>query len=221
MVKIVCDSGPLISFSDTCLINVLGFLSKRGAEFLIPRSVEQEIVSTPLKIRRYAFSAVRLHKAIDDGVLKVVDVDNLLVDRIMRAANGVFSVRGNALKILHAGEVAALAACKKYNCEALVIDEKTTRLLIEDPALLQEKISDEYHARVAVNSKNLAEFNALTKGVQILRSTDLAAVAAKKGYFTSFGKHSQQAFQTSIYALKQAGCSVSEKEVSDYQAIKL
>ena len=221
MVRIVMDSGPLISFSDTCLINVVSFLRQRGAEFLIPRSVEQEIVSTPLKIRRYAFSAVRLHKAIDDGDLKVVNVNVNLVERITIAANSVFSVRRQPLKILHAGEAACLAAYKEFNCGALAIDEKTTRLLIEDPELLQENIGDEYRSKVFVNSNSLNQFNSLTKGVEILRSTDLATVAAKRGYFNSFGKHSRQAFQTSIYALKQAGCSVSEKEVSDYQAIKI
>lgn len=221
MVKIVCDSGPLISFSDTCLIKVMHFLSSKNAEFLIPPSVEREIVSTPLKIRRYAFSAVRLHKAIDDGDLKVVGVDADLVDRIARAANSIFSIRGKPLKILHAGEAASLAVYKQHSCSALAIDEKTTRLLIEDLELLSEHISEEYGSRVFVNPKMLSEFNALTKGVEILRSADLLAIAAKKGYFASFGKHEQQAFQTAIYALKQAGCSLSEKEVSDYQNIKL
>ncbi len=221
MVKLVCDSGPLISFSDTCLINIVSFLRQRGAEFIIPRSVEQEIVSTPINIRRYQFSAVRLHKAIDDGDLKIVDADQQLVESISNAANSVFSVRGNQLKILHAGEVACLAVYRKFNCSVLVIDEKTTRLLIEDPELLREKISDEYSAKVIVNQKSLDEFTSLMKGVQILRSSDLAAIAAKRGYFNSFGKHSGQAFRAAIYALKQAGCSLSEKEVADYQKLKL
>lgn len=221
MVRIVMDSGPLISFSDTCLIKIAAFLREKGAEFIIPKSVEQEIVSTPIKIKRYAFSAVRLHKAIDDGDLKVVNVNNSLVERITAAANSVFSVHGQPLKILHAGEAACLAAYKEFNCACLVIDEKTTRLLIEDPELLQENIADEYRTRVFVNSKKLNEFNSLTKGIEILRSSELAAIAAKKGYFNSFGKHKEQAFHSAILALKQAGCSLSEKEVSDYQNIKL
>ena len=72
-----------------------------------------------------------------------------------------------------------------------------------------------------MDNQRLAEFNFLTKGVKMIRSADLAAVAAKRGYFKSFGKHEQQAYGTAISALKNAGCSVSEKEVADYQAVKL
>ncbi len=220
MTRIICDSGPLISFSDTCLVNVLKFLKQRGAEFVIPGSVQREIVETPLKIRRYAFSAVRLHKSIDDGDLKLVNPNENTINQIASAANSIFSVRGNTLKILHAGEAACLAAYKQFKCDALAIDEKTTRLLIEDPALLQEKMFEEYGSKVVMNKKSLDAFAMLTSGISIIRSTELLAVAAKRGYFNSFGEHKDQAFYTAIYALKQAGCSISEKEVSDYQKLK-
>ncbi len=221
MNKIVMDSGPLISFSDTCLVNIVSFLKKRGAEFFIPKSVEEEIVTTPIKVRKYAFSAVRLHKAIEDGDLKVFSVNNRKVERILSAANQAFFLRGKPLRLLHAGEAECLIACRELSASALVIDEKTTRLLIEDAELLQETISDEYGAEVSVNKRKVKEFGELTNGIEILRSADLAATAAKRGYFSSFGKHAGQAFHTAILALKNAGCSLSEKEVAYYQSLNI
>ncbi len=220
MNRIVCDSGPLISFSDTCLINVVSFLSKRGVEFIIPKLVEKEIFFTPIKIHRYAFSAARLHKAVHDADLRLVTVNQRIVRQVEDAANNVFSIREKPLKILHKGEIEALVAFKQYNCSALVVDEKTTRLLIEDPELLQDSISDEYGTEVSVNLKKLKEFNNLTKNIEILRASDLTAIAAKRGFFNSFGKHSNEAFHSAIYALKYAGCSLSEKEVAYYQSLQ-
>ena len=216
----MCDSGPLISFSDTCLISVLPFLAKLGAEFLITPAVEKEIVLNPINVHRYAFSAIRLHKTIDDKLLRVIDVDSHLMNRIMNSANAAFLLRGKPMKLIHAGEAACLAAYKQNGCSALAIDEKTTRLLIENPALLADNISEQFGQRIIVDKRSLDEFTSLTSGIEIIRASELLAIATKNGYFDSFGKHKEQAFHTAIYALKQAGCSLSEKEVNDYQKLK-
>ena len=218
---IICDSSTLISLSDTCLIKVLPFLREHGGKFLIPQSVQQEIVSTPIHIKRYAFSAVRLQKAIDDHDLEVIEPDQNLLQRLVNSANSVFSVRGRPLQILHAGEAACVAAYSKYKCAALAIDEKTTRLLIEDPEKLRENISQEYGAKVALNTKALGEFTIATRGMQILRSSDLVAMAGKLGYFNSFRMRKDDALHSAIYAIKNAGCSLSESEVEEYQQMKL
>lgn len=218
---ILCDSSTLISLSDTCLIKVLPFLREHGGKFLIPQSVQQEIVSTPLHIKRYAFSAVRLQKAIDDHDLEVIEPDQNLLQKLVNSANNVFSVRGRALQILHAGEAACVASYAKYKCSALAIDEKTTKLLIEDPEKLRERIAQEYGAKVALNTKALAEFTNATLGIQILRSSDLVAVAGKLGYFAPFRSRKEDALHSAIYAIKNAGCSLSESEVQEYQQMKL
>ncbi|MFH0713866.1 MAG: hypothetical protein V1722_04895 [Candidatus Micrarchaeota archaeon] len=221
MSKIVCDSGPLISFSSTCLVKVLRFLSHKGGEFLIPRAVESEIVLKPINVSRYAFSALRLRKSIEDGDLEIVNVDQSLVDSIVHYANSSFSIRGKQLRLLHSGEAACLAVYKQFKCDALAIDEKTTRLMVEDPALLQENISLAYNARVMVNQKAISEFTNLVGKVNVIRSSELLVAAARRGYFDSFGSDAEPAFHAAIYSLKNAGCGLSEKEVQDYQVVKL
>ena len=221
MAKIICDSGALISLSDTCLIKVVAFLAQRGAQFVVPRVVVDEIVNTPLQIKRYAFSAVRLRKAIDDGDIKVVNSDVSLMQRLLDAANTIYSIRGKPLKIFHGGEADCLAAYFANKCDALAIDEKTTKLLIEDPEKLHKAIAGEYGASISVNQTALTEFTKLTKGVQILRSSDLTAIAAKRGYFNSFNARRAEAFHSAIYAIKNAGCSLSDGEIAEYDAIKL
>jgi len=136
-------------------------------------------------------------------------------------ANNVYSIRGKPLKILHGGEADCLAAYFANKCDALAIDEKTTKLLIEDPEKLHKAIAGEYGANISVNSTALAEFTKLTKGIQIIRSSDLTAIAAKRGYFDSFNARKAEAFHSAIYAIKNAGCSLSEDEISEYQAMKL
>lgn len=219
--KVICDSGPLISLSNNCLFNVISFLSQRSnVDFIIPSGVEDEIVNTPIKISKYAFAAMRFKKAIIEKEITIVNSKNLLVQKIKNTANNTYHLRGKPLQILHKGEAECLAAYQEYKCQALVIDEKTTKLLIEAPERLQEVMQREYKEKINFNDKAAREFAKLTPNVQILRSTELVAIAMQKGYFDNFPEP-KEAYAAALTSLKNAGCSVTEGEIKELRSFTL
>ncbi|MFH0922848.1 MAG: hypothetical protein V1811_02200 [Candidatus Micrarchaeota archaeon] len=222
MVSLTCDSSSLIALAETCNLGVLGFLSKEaGASFLIPPFVKDEIISRPLKAREHAFSALRLRKQLDDGFLRISSSPSIMRDthEVLNAANTLFRVRGKHLKLLHDGEAQALALFKSAKVDALLVDEKTLRLLIESPKTLAVKIEGEYDETVEIDEKSANKLKKYTRGVFVMRSSELLAVAFKKGFFDSFGSGSQDVFQAAVFALRKAGCSLTNNELSAYNTV--
>ncbi|MEW5955901.1 MAG: hypothetical protein AB1626_05210, partial [Candidatus Micrarchaeota archaeon] len=184
MPGIVCDSSTLISLSDTCNIECLYFLrSSSSASFLIPPSVYNEIITCPLHIPRFEFSAIRLRKALEDGAFHEVTAPQIeqRTREVMEAANNSFRLDGKPLSLLHEGEAQCLAAYTAAGATALAIDEKTTRLLIEDPHKLLQALKEEYRGHLSVDERSLGRFAEKTRGVQIIRSAEIIAAAAPKG----------------------------------------
>jgi predicted nucleic acid-binding protein len=212
----------LISLADTCNIDALYFLKQRmGAKLLIPPSVYDESIARPLKVWRYEFSAVRIMKAFQDKVLELVEAPELDKEAkaIVDSANALFEVDGKPLKILHEGEAQCLAALALAPNAALLVDEKTTRLLIEAPELLLKTLKSEYSGEVKIKEDVLEDLRAITLGTRALRSSEVLAIAGRRGYFSSYGKISDEAFHASLAALKSAGCSISFDELKEYAEI--
>ena len=74
MSKIVFDTSTILSFSGSCLINLLGNLAKQDyLEVIIPQGVMEEAVNKPMSIKRFELSALRVLKGVKDGWINVVD----------------------------------------------------------------------------------------------------------------------------------------------------
>ena len=226
MTAIVCDSSSLISLAETCNIAALAFLRERSqARFVIPPSVHREIITCPINIPHLEFSAVRLNKLVVDGIVSVVSSPQLAAStrEILYLANSVFRLDGRPLEIVHAGEAECLAAYSSANASALAIDEKTTRLLVEDPEKLYSVIREEHaHAgNLWIDKPSLERFRQRTAGMQVLRSSELLASAALKGFFSEYGDFADQAFHAGVFALRRAGCSLTGGEISEYRNVRL
>ena len=223
MSLIVCDSSSLISLSDTCNIDVLRFLCGHGGEFAIPPAVEEEIVKHPAQLKQYAFSAVRLRKLVDDGIVRTDAPQRLASEKqaVENAANGAIRVDGKPLRLIHAGEAECLALLRISQApqKTLLVDEKTTRLLIESPKTLVERLRREYKANVEIDDAAMRAFQTGLESVSVVRSTELLAVAASLGFFADYGSAAQDAVHTALGALQLAGCSVSSNELRDYAKI--
>lgn len=220
MPRIVCDSSSLISLVDTCTSGVLSFLRERaGARFVIPPGVYDELVSRPLGIKRYGYSAVRLRRMVEAGVLEVQKSEGLQprTEEFLGLANTAFFVEARPLRILHEGEAECLASLHGTRKPLLLVDEKTTRLLLEDPKRLKELMQGEYQRKVTVNDSNLARFRQLAGEVFVVRSTELVALAVRRGFFAEYGEERLEAFHSSLYALRYAGCSISSDELVEYE----
>ncbi|MFQ5406354.1 MAG: hypothetical protein ACE5DI_04315 [Candidatus Micrarchaeia archaeon] len=222
MSRLVCDASSLISLSSTCNIEVLKFLKGKNARFLIPPAVHSEIVSRPIQIRKYQFSAVRLRNALTTKSLEVTSVEKLKLktQEVMNTANNSFFVEERPLRLVHDGEAECVALYDFVNANALLIDEKTTRMMIEDPLRLQKVLQSEYKASVDVNSKNLSAFSKITKNMFVTRSSEILAAAAKKGFFSEY-KDPSLALRAAVYALKESGCSLTNKELKGFESVKV
>ncbi|MEM4389763.1 MAG: hypothetical protein QXG98_03795 [Candidatus Micrarchaeia archaeon] len=216
--SVVCDSSALISLTDSCFLPLLYELKKhmRGA-FLITPTVRYESIEHPMKIREHAMAALRLLNAERDGVIQTVTKE-LKSEReeILRITNNLFLINGRPLNLVQAGEAEALALAVETGVRDILIDERTTRMLIEAPLALREHMEKEFEESIKVNEGNLRRLAELTRGLNAFRSCELIALAFERGYFRKYGEAERQALEAALYAVKFAGCGVSFEEIDSY-----
>jgi hypothetical protein len=216
---LIFDAGPLINFSMNGLLDSLEKLKQNfKGEFLITKEVKKEIIDHPKTVKRFELGAIRLEQLYNKGVFKLADinpeeVDELrrLRDNFMQKANSMFKTKKRDVHLLDKGECAALALStilkRKTKQDApLVIDERTTRIICENPGNLKKLMEKKLHTSIKAN---VASYD-LFKGFKIIRSTELAYIIHKKGLFKL---DHPKAFEAIVYGLKFKGCSISEKEV--------
>ena len=96
------------------------------------------------------------------------------------------------------------------DAEIIVVDEKTTRLLIENPKKLHIIINHNLHSKVILDKNNLSEFAKMTKNVKIIRSVELAAVSYERGlldkYVPNIDNARQILLQSVLWGFKLNGC---------------
>jgi len=217
---VICDSGVLISLTSACLDNLLYFFSERHkVRFIVPPSVEYEVVDRPMQgdLRKHLFSALRIKEAINDGVVAVVDanVENE-ARRIMNAANATFYMKGKPIKLIHYAESEMLALALELGVDNIVIDERTSRLLIEAPFKLKQHMESEFQVNIMVNKNSFRELASRISQLKTLRSSELVMLAYENGYFKSFNKIELAALEAALYKMKFSGCSISFEEISGY-----
>ncbi|MFA5106063.1 MAG: hypothetical protein WC506_03825 [Candidatus Micrarchaeia archaeon] len=217
---IICDSSSLIALTDTCFLPALSVLSNHlNGNFIIPQSVEDECVNTPVNNKNYALNALRIKHAIDRGVIRVCAIDASQGAReIMGVANGIFYLSGKPLALIQLGESEILALCGSFGIKNVLIDERTTRLLIESPLSLKDHFEEEFGRSIGVNEENLRKFESMTKGLSLFRSSEILITAYEKGYFSSLDKLQVRTLEAALYSLKFSGCSISFEEISDFLA---
>jgi hypothetical protein len=217
---ILCDSGVLISLTAGCLDSLLYFFAEHHhMRFVIPPSVEYEAVTRPLQsnLRKYLFSAIRIKDAIEDGVVVVVDAKvEDQTRRIMNSANNLFYVKGKPLRLIHYGESEMLALALELGIPNILIDERTTRMLIEAPFRLKEHLESEFKVNVMVNKGSYKELESKIGSLKAMRSSELVMLAFENGFFKNFAKLQKEALEAALYKMKFSGCSISFDEITSY-----
>lgn len=214
--RLVFDSSSLISVSQSCLVNVLGSLrDKMGAEFVVPQAVYREAVERPISIKRFELNAIRIKRGVEKGWFSVRAVkDQRLFGEIDALANSCFSVRGKPVRLLQLGEVEALALVRELEADALVIDERTTRMLVESPNQLKKIMEARRRNSVSVEQRQVREFGNLFKETSIARSVELVALAFQLGILGEELPKGRQSLEAALFALKYSGCAVSSREIN-------
>ncbi len=220
---ILCDSGSFISLTTSCLDPILYFLSEKfHVRFVIPAVVRHETVTYPLEkgLKQYAFSAIKIKEAIKDGVISAVDVDvSMQGERLLRAANNIFYVKGRPLQLIQRGEAEMLALARELDVRDILIDERTARMLIEAPLSMKDHLAEEFGVNVMLDRKALNDFGSYVKGMSAMRSSELVMVAYENGYFDHFDELKHEALEAALYKVRFSGCSIRFDEIEEYMRI--
>ena len=219
---LIFDSGVLINLAQSCLLSIFRDLNKTfQGEFIIPDTVKYETIDHPIKIKKFGWGAMRIKALLDDEIIKLPETEELVTEKelrektneVMDRINNAFSSDGKSIHLVERGESECLALSlllsERKIENAVVIDERTARMVCEDPEKLQKLMSEKLEAKLELKENGLKEF----QKIKVLRSPELMYIAYKKGLIDS-DTHKLEAM---LYGLKFGGCSISEKEV---QAIK-
>ncbi len=226
MKSLIFDAGPIISLTTNDLLWILEPLKKNfKGKFYLTEAVKHELVDRPLETKKFKFEAIKVEKMIEDGILEIID--NAFIrentPNLLNTANQIFKAYDYDMRIVHFAEMSVIAAAANLNSDAIAIDEKTTRLLIENPRRVGDILKNTLHTPISVNEKNLKDFSDFSKGIKIIRSVELVTMAYEKGYLDEFITKIPDArrnlLESVLWGVKLNGCAVSKDEIE--QILKL
>ncbi len=216
---LIFDASSLITLSMNCLTSILSDLKKKfGGKFIITKSVKYETVDKPLQIKRFELEALRINELIKNNIVEPPSSVGIDEDKIREKArdlvkriNYSYIARGEFMNILHEGELSCIAlsllASEKGMENVIVIDERTTRMIIEKPENLRRLFEIKLHTKV-----QLKDDLSFLKKIKIIRSSEIAYTAFKQGLIPLKNGNVLDAL---LYATKFKGCSISGQEIEE------
>ncbi|MBI5393154.1 hypothetical protein HZA96_04755 [Candidatus Woesearchaeota archaeon] len=231
MKTLVFDSGPIISLTINNLLWILDPLKKKfNGEFIITPSVYQEVITQPLSTRKYKLEALQVLPYINKKTLDIYynksiqDYAQYLLDLI----NGCFKAFGNDIQLVHFAEMEVVSCAKFLKAEAIVIDERTTRKLIEDPEGHMRYLEKKLGAKITVDKEKFQKMKEELKGLRVIRSIELAVISYELGLYKEFtsAKIKQMDLNKAVlegvlWGIKLNGCSVREEEINEIVNLEL
>lgn len=229
MKALLFDAGPIISLTTNNLLWLLEPLKEKfGGEFFVTEGVRRELVDRPLQTKKFKFEALQVQHKIERKVLSLID-DNKVRKKAMQLldlANGIFYVNNkHYLKVLQLGEIESLAAARLMNIPFIVVDERITRLLLENPGEMEQLLEKRLHRDVHVDRGRLAKLHKEVEGVKLIRSAELVAMAYELGildeFITSVPQARKELLEAVLWGVKLNGCSMGQEEIDDIVGIEL
>ena len=216
------DTGPIISLTTNNLLGLLTNLKEKyKGSFYITNSIRRELIERPLETKKFKFEALQVIRCVGANVLEVFDSKELRKKtlHLLDLANKCFKADGRAIQIAHYAEISGVAAAVLNNAEAFVVDERNTRMLIEDPIRLKKILSRKLHRGISIDKNNLNDFSKITKGVKLIRSVELVSVAYElkllDKYLVNVPNPKRTLLEAVLWGVKLNGCSVSEREITE------
>lgn len=215
------DAGPVISLVMARLDFILLSLKKEfGGKFYITPAVKKELIERPLTIKRFEFEALQVIKLFRDGVFEEYkDVPQDRVKELIELANTTFTIKNKNMDVIQSGEVESVASALELGA-AVVMDERTLRLFIENPPELRKLLARRFQKIVVANDKKMDRFSKELKDVKIIRSIELAALAFRLGLLDQFQPSEipqgrEVLLESALWATKINGCAVTEPEIDE------
>lgn len=226
MKSLIFDAGPIISLTTNNLLGLLNTLKQKyDGKFYISEIVKKELVDKPLASKKYKFEALQVLRALENSVIEVYRDNRVigLTDRILELSNQSYKAYGHFINIIHYAEAQSLATALHLNSDALVVDERTIRLLVENPKACQEVLKKTLHTTIEVNEENIFRIQDMAKNVKIIRSVELVIVAYEMGllkkYILNIPNAKRTLLESILWGVKLNGCAVTRREIE--QIIKL
>ncbi len=226
MKSIIFDTGPIISIAINNLLWMIEDLKKQfKGEFYITPGVYSELFEKPFLLRRFKLEALQVIPHITNGTLKVISSPQIKEDtlKLLDLANHAYKAQGNWIQIVQYAEVEAVTTALAYQADAVVIDERTMRQVIECPDMVAKHIALKTHTNVSMNHANIQEIQRHVKDLKVIRSVELLVIAYHMGLMGRYMHEEvrkivpnleEEVLEGALWALKLNGCSVSEEEIS-------
>ena len=214
---LVFDTSSLISISTNNLLNILEELSKKfHGDFLIAKSVKKEVIDNPITSKKFKFEAIQLSNLIDKGVIKLYKNLNLQnkTNNTLEIINNLFYTEESPIRVVDEAEVESLILASSLNA-VYIVDERTLRLVVENPKNLINLLERKLHRKVKINGKNLKLFKELVSNVKIIRSSELMTVAFEQGLFDNYKADKKEVLDGLLWGLRLRGCAISTNEIND------
>ncbi|MEM4245427.1 MAG: hypothetical protein QW404_00735 [Candidatus Nanoarchaeia archaeon] len=227
MKSLVFDTSSIISIATNNLLWVLPELKKRfRGEFYIVPAVKEEVIDVPIKSIRYKLEAMQILSLIGDGQIKVYRNSFMKKkEELAELANKIFRKKDMWIRIMHDAELESLALVLELNASAYVIDERNTRMLIENPESLGQLLKDKLHTDIEIDYENLERFKQNVKEVNVIRSAELMTVAYELGIMDNYLKKEEKAIididleknllHGMLWGLKLNGCAITKNEINE------
>lgn len=161
MRSIVFDTGPIISLVTNNLLWILKPLKERfKGGFYITPAVKKELIDKAFLTKRFELEAFQVSQYIKKGILRIIDNKEIkkISKQLMDLGNHSFKARGEYINLIHTAEIETLAADAVINADAVVIDERTARLLLENSPKLTQLMEKRLECKVIPNKKNIKDF---------------------------------------------------------------
>lgn len=220
MKYIIFDSGPLINFSMNGLLPLFRKLRKTfSGKFIITQEVKKEIIEHPQTIKRFQLGALQLKALFNEKIIelpKLTPQQKAQLEKkeieLLNIANNTFYTKNKNLRLIDKGEATTLALSLILKPNVIVIDERTARMLCENPKNLRKLLQKKLHTSIRADEKNYSYF----KGIKVIRSTELVYIAYKKKLHEL---KDPKILEAMLQGVKYRGCSVSEQEIQEMKRL--
>jgi|TARA_Y100000310_G_scaffold344486_1_gene457512 hypothetical protein len=230
MKSIVFDTGSIISLVTNNLLWIIQPLKKQlRGNFLISEEVKREIIDHPLQTKKFKLEGLIIQDYLREGIFTLAkDSQKNQTKELLDLANKCYYANGHPVKVVDLAEIQTLKIVLENQADAMVMDERTLRLLVENPQKLEKVLKHRLHTNVELNKENIKKFKEITKGVKIIRSTEIAYAAFKLGILDKYITAKKITDKTlkrelihgTLWALKLKGCSISQQEIDKITNLK-
>jgi len=180
----------------------------------------------PLETKKFKFEALQVMQLIRQGVLEIADtpeIDNR-INILMDRANNCFKAHGHWIKVVHYGEMSVLSVAYLLNSDCVAIDERTTRLFLENPQRLIKILGNTLHTSIYIEKNNLEEFTSMIRNIKPIRSVELVTIAYELGilnkYLADIKNPHETLLDSVLWGVKLNGCAVSKQEIEEILKIE-